>query len=51
MLDEKLVLMVDLFKLVAVNEHLRERGNEPVCIVLDSVIDDFQTVLCNSKQK
>lgn len=51
MLDEKLVLMVNLSKLVAVNEYLRERGDEHVCIVLDSVIDGFQTVLCNSKQK
>lgn len=51
MLDEKLLLMVNLSKLVAVNEYLRERGDEHVCIVLDSIVKGFQTVLCNSKQK
>lgn len=51
MLDEKLVLMVNLSKLVAVNEYLRERGDEQVCSVLDGIIKGFQIVLCNSKQK
>lgn len=51
MLDEKLFLMVNLSKLVAVNEYLRERGDEPVCVVLDSVIDGFKTVLYDSKRK
>lgn len=49
MLDEKLVLMVNLSKLVAVNEYLRERGDEQVCSVLDGIIKGFQIVLCNSK--
>lgn len=51
MLDYNLILMVNLSKLVAVNEYLRERGDEHVCIVLDSVVNDLQTVLCNLKQK
>ena len=51
MLDEKLVLIVDLAKLAAVSEYLRERGDEHVCIVLDSIVKGLQTVLCNSKQK
>lgn len=51
MLDEKLVLMVNLSNLVAVSEYLRERGDDEVCVILDSVVDGFQTVLCNSKQK
>ncbi|WP_455960409.1 hypothetical protein [Alistipes finegoldii] len=51
MLDEKLVLMVNLSNLVAVSEYLRERGDDKVCVILDSVVDGLQTVLCNSKQK
>lgn len=51
MLDDNLFFMVNLSKLVAVNEYLRERGDEQVCVVLDSVVNGFQTVLCNSKQK
>lgn len=51
MLDNNLILMVNLSKLVAVNEYLRERGDKQVCSVLDGVVDAFQTVLCNSKQK
>lgn len=51
MLDEKLVLMVNLSKLVAVSEYLRERGDEQVCSILDGVVNGFQTVLCNLKQK
>lgn len=51
MLDEILVLMVNLSKLVAVNEYLREGGNEQVCSILDGVVNGFQTVLCNLKQK
>jgi hypothetical protein len=51
MLDEKLVLMVNLSKLVAVSEYLRERGDEHVCIVLDSVVNGLQNALFNLKQK
>lgn len=51
MLDEKLVLMVNLSKLVAVSEYLRERGDEHVCSVLDDIVKGFQIVLCNLKQK
>lgn len=51
MLDDNLFFMVNLSKLVAVNEYLRERGDKHVCIVLDSIVKGFQTVLCNSKQK
>lgn len=51
MLDEKLVLIINLSKLVAVNEYLRDRGDRHVCVVLDSVINGLQAVLCNSKQK
>jgi hypothetical protein len=51
MLDEKLVLMVNLSKLVAVNEYLRERGDKHVCVVLDSIVNGLQDVLFNSKQK
>lgn len=49
MLDEKLVLMVNLSKLIVVNEYLRERGNEQVCSVLDGIVKGFQNVLYNSK--
>jgi len=48
MLDKDLILVVGL---VAVNEYLRERGNEQVCSVLDGIVKGFQIVLCNSKQK
>lgn len=51
MLDEKLVLMVNLSKLVAVSEYLRERGDEHVCIVLDGIVNGFQDTLSNLKQK
>lgn len=51
MLDEKLVLMVNLSKLVAVSEYLRERGDEHVSIILDRVINVFQNVLSNLKQE
>lgn len=51
MLDKDLILVVSLAELVAVNEYLRERGDEHVCTVLDSVVDVLRTVLCNSKQK
>ena len=43
--------MVGLAELVAVNEYLRERGNEQVCSMLDGIIEGFRIVLCNSKQK
>ena len=51
MLDEKLVLMINLSKLVAVSEYLRERGDEHVCIVLDRIVSGLQDVLFGSKQK
>lgn len=51
MLDENLILMVSLSKLVAVNDYLRDRGHEQVCGILDGVVDGFQTVLRNLKQK
>lgn len=49
MLDEKLTLIVNLSKLIAVNEYLRERGDEHVCIVLDGIIDSLKVVLSNLK--
>lgn len=51
MLDDILVFMVNLSKLVAVNEYLRESGAKQVCEELDGVVDAFQTVMCNLKQK
>lgn len=51
MLDEKLVLMVNLSKLVAVSEYLRERGDEHVSIVLDRIVNGLQDALSNLKQK
>lgn len=51
MLDEKLVLMINLSKLVAVSEYLRERGDEHVCFVLDRIVNSLQGVLSDSKQK
>lgn len=51
MLDKNLILMVNLSKLIAINEYLRERGDEQVCSILDGVVSGFQIVLCNSKQK
>ena len=51
MLDDKLILMVNIFKLGAVNEYLRERGDEQVCSVLDDVVEGFMTVLCNLKTR
>ena len=51
MLDEKLVFMVNLSRLVAVSEYLRERGDEQVSAILDRVINVFQDVLSNLKQK
>lgn len=51
MSDEKFILMVNLSKLVAVNEYLRDRGDELVCIVLDSIVDCLKVALSNSKQK
>lgn len=49
MLDEKLVLMVNLSKLVAVSEYLRERGDEHVCIVLDGIVNGLRDALFNLK--
>ena len=51
MLDKNLILVVGLAELVAVNEYLRERGDEQVCSVLDGIVKGFQIALCNSKQK
>lgn len=51
MLDEKLILMVNLSKLIAVSEYLRERGDEHVSVILDRVASIFQDVLSNLKQK
>lgn len=51
MLDKDLILLVGFAELVAVNEYLRERGDEQVCSVLDGVVKGFQIALCNSKQK
>ena len=51
MLDKDLILVVGLAELVAVNEYLRERGDEQVCSVLDGIVKGFQIALCNSKQK
>lgn len=51
MLDEKLVLMVNLSRLVAVSEYLRERGDEHVSAVLDGVVNGFQDILSNLRQK
>lgn len=50
MLDDDLILMVNFSKLVAVDEYLRERGDEQVCSILDDVVDGFRIVLCNSKK-
>lgn len=51
MLDEKLVFMVNLSRLVAVSEYLRERGDEHVSTIIDRVVNSFQEVLSNLKQK
>lgn len=51
MLDKDLILVVGLAELVAVNEYLRERGDEHVCFVLNRIISSLQDVLSNSKQK
>ena len=51
MLDEKLVLMVNLSKLFAVSEYLRERGDEHISAVLDRIVSSLQDTLSKSKQK
>nr|DAR76184.1 MAG TPA: hypothetical protein [Microviridae sp.] len=51
MSDEKLLLMVNLSKLVAVSEYLRERGDERISAILDEVIEILQDVLSDLKQK
>lgn len=51
MLDEKLVFMVNLSRLAAVSEYLRERGDEHISAILDRVVNSFQDVLFNFKQK
>lgn len=45
MLDNELILMVSLSKLVAVNEYLRGRDDGLVCAILDDIIDVFKNVL------
>lgn len=42
MLDKDLILVIGLAKLIAVNEYLRERGNEQVCSMLDGIIKVFR---------
>ena len=51
MLDDDLLFLINLSKLAGVNEYLRERGDDKVCIALDDIIKGFQTVLCNLRQK
>lgn len=51
MLDEKLVLMVNLSRLIAVSEYLRERGDEHVSAVIDKVVNGFQDILSNLRKK
>lgn len=51
MSDDIFILMVNLAKLVAVNEYLREYGNKQICDELDSVVAGFTTVTYNLKQK
>lgn len=51
MLDNDLILMVCYSKLVAIDEYLLKRGNEQICIILDSVIGDLQTVSRNLEQE
>lgn len=51
MLDNDLILTLCHSKLIAIDEYLLKRGNEQVCIILDSAIDDLQTVLRNLEQK
>ena len=51
MLDEKLVFMVNLSRLAAVSEYLRERGDEHISAILDRVVNSFQDLLLNLKQK
>lgn len=51
MMDNDLILMLCYSKLVAVDEYLLKRGNEPVCTIIDSVIDGIRTVLQNLERK
>lgn len=51
MFDEKFVLMINISKLIAVNEYLRERVDKYVCIVLDGIVNGLQDVLLNLEQK
>lgn len=51
MSDEKLLLMVNLSKFVAVSECLRERGDERISAILNGVIEILQDVLSDLKQK
>lgn len=51
MLDKDLILRVNLSMLVAINEYLRERGDEQVCSILDDVVNVFQTLYNLKKQK
>lgn len=49
MSDEKFALVINLSKLAAVRDYLRERGDERVSTVLDGIIDGFQDALSNLK--
>lgn len=51
MVDKNLILLVNFSKLVAVNEYLRDRGDEQICYILDGVVRGFQIVLFDSKTK
>lgn len=51
MSDEKLLLMVNLSKLIAVSEYLRERGDERISAILNGVVEILQDVLSDLKQK
>lgn len=51
MSDEKLLFMVNLAKLVAVSEYLRERGDERISAILNGVVEILQDVLSDLKLK
>lgn len=51
MSDEKLLLMVNLSKLVAVSEFLQERGDVRISAILNGVVEILQDVLSDLKQK
>lgn len=51
MSDNIFTLIVNLARLIAINEYLREHGNTQICCELDSVVAGFSTVLSNLKQE